>query len=90
MVYLFFRTLVTKVRQVLLNCLNLIIGCQLGKCLNTACGADISLTTVEHVTHVCITSLHVSGHVARLGGLTGAVKLLNMAKKQEQVSGQQH
>ena len=75
----------TKVRQVLLNCLNLIIGSQLGKCLSS--GGDISLVTVEHVTHVCITSLHVSGHVARLGGLTGTVTLLNKATKQERVSG---
>ena len=80
----FFRTLVTKVRQVLLNCLNLIIGCQLGKCLSSG-GSDISLVTVEHVTHVCITSLHVSGHVARLGGLTGTVNILNKTMKRQQV-----
>ena len=74
----------TKVRQVLLNCLNLIIGCQLGKCLSSG-GSDISLVTVEHVTHVCITSLHVSGHVARLGGLTGTVNILNKTMKRQQV-----
>ena len=67
-------------RQVLLNCLNLIIGSQLATCLSG------SGTDVEHVSHVRITSLHVSSHVARLGGLAATVKLLDRAIKQEQVS----
>ena len=77
------KTLVMKVRQLLLNCLNLIIGSQLGKCLQQP---DLSDTALDHVLHVCITSFHVSTHVARHGGLSGVIKLLSQQKQKTNVS----
>ena len=70
----FISSLLTKTRQLLLNCLNLIIGSQLGKCLQQK---HVSYLTVDHVLHVCLTSFHVSTHVSQHGGLTGTLKLLS-------------
>ena len=69
----FYRTGVSKLRQVLLNCLNMIIGSQLGKCLHQLC---VSEDTLEHILHVCLTSHHVTEHLARYGGLSGVLRLM--------------
>jgi len=79
------RGLVASVKQLLLNCLNLIIGVQLAACLQSPqCGP----ATLEQALHVCISSLHVSGHVARHGGLAGVLRLLDTWQSRDQDSGQ--
>ena len=58
---------------------------QLAACLQSPqCGP----ATLEQALHVCISSLHVSGHVARHGGLAGVLRLLDTWQSRDQDSGQ--
>ena len=60
------RNLIKKVRQLFLSSLNVIIGSQLARSLKES---PVGVDTLDCVLSACISSLAVSGEVARLGGV---------------------
>ena len=76
------RSLLKKVRQMFLNSLNVIIGCQLARSLKSC---PVRRDTVEEVLSACSSSLAVSSQVSRLGGLESVVRELGRGQLEDRL-----